>query len=285
MDIELLRTFLEVSRLRHFGRAGEKLYVTQSAVSARIRQLEATLGVPLFTRNRNDIRLTAEGQRLVKHAETIVSAWVRARQETELGPAYSSALAVGAMWDLWEVLLNRWLPAVRDTFPEIALQIESHAAEVLVRKLIDGLLDLAFVFDPPQLPDLAIREVAILNLIMVSTRPGQTVSAALGADYIMVDWGTSFGSSHAHHFPDLPTPAIRMSLGSLAFNYLLHHDGSAYLAEDALKLPNARQRLFRVEQAPVVKRTAYAVYRPDSERQDIIQTTLALLQQIRSAWA
>ena len=133
MDIELLRTFLEVSRLRHFGRAGEKLYVTQSAVSARIRQLEATLGVPLFTRNRNDIRLTAEGQRLVKHAETIVSAWVRARQETELGPAYSSALAVGAMWDLWEVLLNRWLPAVRDSFPEIALQIESHAAEVLVR--------------------------------------------------------------------------------------------------------------------------------------------------------
>ena len=282
MDTELLRTFLEVSRLRHFGRAGEKLCVTQSAVSARIRQLEDPLGVPLFTRNRNNIRLTAEGQRLKKHAETIVNAWVRARQETELGPAYSSALAVGAMWDLWEVLLNRWLPAVRDAFPAIALQIESHSAEVLVRKLVDGLLDLAFVFDPPQLPDLEIREVAMLNLIMVSTRPGQTVSAALAADYIMVDWGLSFRSSHAHHFHHLPTTAMRMTLGGLAFNYLLHHDGSAYLAEDALKLPNGRQRLLRVEQAPVLKRTAYAVYRPDSERQDVIQTTLGLLQQTRS---
>ena len=283
MDIELLRTFLEVSRLRHFGRAGERLCVTQSAVSARIRQLEETLGVPLFTRDRNNIRLTAAGQRLRKHAETIVNAWVRARQETELGPAYSSALAVGAMWDLWEVLLNRWLPAVRDALPDIALQIESHAAEVLVRKLLEGLLDLAFVFDPPQLPDLAIREVAVLNLILVSTRPRQTVPAALGADYIMVDWGTSFSSSHAHHFPDLPTPAIRMSLGGLAFSYLLHRDGSAYLPEDALKLPNGRQRLFRVEQAPVLKRTAYAVHRPDSERVEVVQTTLALLQAIRSA--
>ncbi len=45
MDTELLKTFLEVSRTRHFGRAAESLYLTQSAVSFRIRQLENQLGV------------------------------------------------------------------------------------------------------------------------------------------------------------------------------------------------------------------------------------------------
>ena len=49
MDTELLKTFLEVSRTRHFGRAAESLYLTQSAVSFRIRQLENQLGVNLFT--------------------------------------------------------------------------------------------------------------------------------------------------------------------------------------------------------------------------------------------
>lgn len=44
MDTELLKTFLEVSRTRHFGRAAESLYLTQSAVSFRIRQLENQLG-------------------------------------------------------------------------------------------------------------------------------------------------------------------------------------------------------------------------------------------------
>lgn len=48
MDTELLKTFLEVSRTRHFGRAAEALYLTQSAVSFRIRQLENQLGVNLL---------------------------------------------------------------------------------------------------------------------------------------------------------------------------------------------------------------------------------------------
>lgn len=64
MDTELLKTFLEVSRTRHFGRAAESLYLTQSAVSFRIRQLENQLGVNLFTRHRNNIRLTAAGEKI-----------------------------------------------------------------------------------------------------------------------------------------------------------------------------------------------------------------------------
>ncbi len=68
MDTELLKTFLEVSRTRHFGRAAESLYLTQSAVSFRIRQLENQLGVNLFTRHRNNIRLTAAGEKLLPYA-------------------------------------------------------------------------------------------------------------------------------------------------------------------------------------------------------------------------
>ena len=65
MDIDLLKTFLEVEKTRHFGRAANNLYLTQSAVSARIRLLEETLGVTLFIRHRNNIQLTKKGERLV----------------------------------------------------------------------------------------------------------------------------------------------------------------------------------------------------------------------------
>ena len=61
MDFELLRTFLEVARLRHFGQAAEALNLTQAAVSARIKLLETNLGVRLFDRIRRDIQLTPEG--------------------------------------------------------------------------------------------------------------------------------------------------------------------------------------------------------------------------------
>lgn len=80
MDTELLKTFLEVSRTRHFGRAAESLYLTQSAVSFRIRQLENQLGANLFTRHRNNIRLTPAGERLLPYAETLMSTWQLAKK-------------------------------------------------------------------------------------------------------------------------------------------------------------------------------------------------------------
>ena len=65
MDIELLKTFLEVKNTRHFGKAADNLYLTQAAVSARVKQLEDYFGIKLFIRSRNNIQLTAEGERLV----------------------------------------------------------------------------------------------------------------------------------------------------------------------------------------------------------------------------
>ncbi len=75
MDSDLLRTFLAVQRTRHFAQAAEQLYLTPSAVSFRIRQLETELGVSLFHRRRSNIQLTAAGERLVAHAEALLAGW------------------------------------------------------------------------------------------------------------------------------------------------------------------------------------------------------------------
>ena len=92
MDTELLRTFIEVSKTRHFGRAAENLYLTQSAVSFRIRQLEQQLGVSLFARHRNNIRLTASGERLLPYADAILHTLGRAKQDVALSPVSASSL-------------------------------------------------------------------------------------------------------------------------------------------------------------------------------------------------
>jgi DNA-binding transcriptional LysR family regulator len=51
VDIDLLKTFIEVNQTRNFARAAEDLYVTSAAVSARVKQLESHLGVHVFVRN------------------------------------------------------------------------------------------------------------------------------------------------------------------------------------------------------------------------------------------
>ena len=97
MDIDLLKTFLEVNRTRHFGRAADNLFITQSAVSARIQQLEERLGVRLFTRSRNNIQLTPQGRKLVRFAETITNVWNRARLEVAVEDETQIALSTGAI--------------------------------------------------------------------------------------------------------------------------------------------------------------------------------------------
>ncbi|MGB5606951.1 MAG: LysR family transcriptional regulator [Gammaproteobacteria bacterium] len=276
MDIELLRTFLEVVRVRHFGKAAGELCVTQSAVSARIRQLEQTLGMPLFSRHRNNIQLTPAGQQLRKHAETIVQAWARARQETGLGAEVTGGLAIGAMWDLWEIMPVEWLHTLRNEMADTALQVDSGTADLLLRKLVDGVIDLALLFEPPQLPEFEIRELGIINLHLVATSHGLTVAQAFESGYIMVDWGTAFAHAHARHFPDMPSPVLRMNLGALARRYLQHGEGAAYLPEQVLS-PAGDRHLYRVKDAPLIERPAFAIFRSGTDRDNTIRKALALL--------
>jgi len=277
MDTDLLKTFLEVYRTRHFGRTAENLYLTQSAVSARVRLLEETLGAPLFTRTRNDIQLTPAGTRLLKHAEAILNAWNRARQDAALGESDKVSLAIGGAFSLWDILLQEWTHVLYRQIPGIALQAEAHGADVLIRKLLDGALDIAFMFEPPQMAELQVREVANIRLTMVASEPGLTASEAIARGYIMTDWGTAFGIAHARHFPDMPPPAIRMELGRMSLAFLLSCGGATYLAEHMVSDYLQTGRLHRVDDAPVIDRLVYAVYPLASERQTVLDRALGFL--------
>ena len=126
MDTELLKTFLEVRRTRHFGKAAENLYLTQAAVSARIRQLEEILGVQLFIRNRNNIQLTNEGERLVPHAQTVLLAWSRARQELALETGQLSQVHIGVRYGIWSAALQERLMRLHQDMPGVVLRAEGH---------------------------------------------------------------------------------------------------------------------------------------------------------------
>lgn len=278
MDIELLKTFLEVSRTLHFRRAADNLFITQSAVSARVRQLEEAVGAPLFTRTRNNIQLTPSGRRLLRHAESIVNAWNRARQEVTVVEDARTPLTAGGVPSLWDILLQDWIHRAYRELPGIALNVEAHGEEVLLRRLHDGSLDLAFMFDPPKAPALASERVAAVRLVMVSSRRELSAGDAVQRHYVLVDWGTSFSVAHAGHFPDMPTPAIRMGPGRLARAFLLECGGSAYLAESMVSGELAAGRLFPVVDAPPIERAAYAVYPASAGRTATLERVLALLQ-------
>lgn len=278
MDIETLRTFLEVTRTRHFGRAAENLCVTQSAVSARIRQLEDRLGTPLFHRTRNNIQLTAAGNRLIPHAEHIVTRWVRVQQQISAPEDGKTLLSVSGTSSLWNSLLQRWLERVYSERQDVALQVDVQSNENQMRRLMERNLDFAFSFDTPSIPEFTVQEVAIIQLVMVSAKENQQIADVIKDRYVLVDWGTSFASAHAEYFPDIPTPVLRVGLGRIAQSFILNQGGAAYLNQEAIEKELGEGKLFAVKDAPTFERYVYAIYRTDNERAKDIRDLCKLVE-------
>lgn len=277
MDIGLLKTFLEVNRTRHFGHAADNLYLTQSAVSARIRLLEQSVGIPLFTRTRNNIELTPAGQKLLRYAETILNTWNRARQDIALDQAGQIPLVVGGVPSLWDILLQDWLNDLTREDSSFSIHAEVHGPETLTRLLLDGSLDVAFLFEPLQLTELLVTEIRTIHLMLVSTKPGQSANEAVNDHYVLVNWGTSFAIHHAQHFPEITPPKIHVHLGRIAYSHIKECGGSAYLAESMVKDDLNNQRLFAVQDAPVIKRLCYAAYAAHSDRRNDIEKAIRSL--------
>ncbi len=277
MDLELLRTFLELNRTRHFGRSAEALNVTQAAVSSRLKSLEHQLGVMLFERSRREMRLTPEGGRLIRHAERMIATWRAARQDVALAEA-SDQLVIGGSLRLWDVLLQRWLHNLRRQHPTLAIIAESQTPDVLTRRLIDGTLDVAIMLEPAQLDIMQIRHVATLELICVSTKPGQTIRHALSKDYVFVDWGLTFGIDHRRAFPDAPEAMTRVSHVKMALEYLSSIGGSAYLPRHMVERDIEFGLMHRVSDAPVFNRSAFATYPVRSPRLELIDNSLQLVR-------
>src|SRR5690606_8278700 len=105
MDIELLKTFIEVTQVRHFGRAADNLFLTPAAVSARIRQLEQMLGVPRLHRSRGSSQRTAAGERLLPHPKKRLQARPETWEDLSIRREPENRRRLGALSLAWQCRL------------------------------------------------------------------------------------------------------------------------------------------------------------------------------------
>src|SRR5690606_36000154 len=157
MDTELARTFLSVIAAGNFVKAAERLFVTQSTVSARIQSLEQQLGCRLFERNKGSASLTPAGRRFQKHATALLRTVERARQDAGIAQNFRASLTLGGRIGVWENLLLPYLTALRTTNPEIAIRAEIGFEEDLMQGLVEGRVDIAVLYSPQSRPGLIVE--------------------------------------------------------------------------------------------------------------------------------
>ncbi len=277
MDINAIKTFLEVAKTRHFGHAANALFISQSTVSARIRALEESIGAQLFIRERGNIRLSPSGEALMTYAKGITTLWARAQQEIASSDGTRDTIAFGGLSGLWDTTLQNWLYAISQSHPNLAISADIFSAETLVEMLSEGGLDIAFLYDAPQSVNLTAKPLKPIKLMLVSSEPVKVLEPDWVKYFIQVDWGMHFAVQFAAEFPHVRASRMMTSLGRIAQEQLKRAKGYAYLAEPAVRASLSAGELWLVPKMPVFKRKAYAIYNHDNPRSGLIQELLETL--------
>jgi DNA-binding transcriptional LysR family regulator len=133
MEIDQLKTFVAVVTFGGFRRAADVLFMSQPAVSARIKALENSLGVRLFERQRNGLQLSAAGRALRAHAEHLLHEVASTQQAVhEAGGTSGGVLRIAAALSICTYLLPIVLKRFRAEHPRVMITVRSgHSKEVL----------------------------------------------------------------------------------------------------------------------------------------------------------
>jgi len=268
MDIDQARTFLTITANGSFLEASRQLHLTQSTVSARIQRLEEELGARLFVRNRGGASLTADGRRFLDYAKRLVLTADQARNDVGLPQRYRATIHIGGRIALWEGFLPQWVGWMRREADDVLVRSEIGFEEDLMRRLIEGTLDIGLMYTPTHSPGLIVEHLFDETLVLVSTRPNDT---GPGDDYIYIEWGPGFHAQHTQSYPQLERPPQIANIGWLGIQLTLANGGSCFLPARMAAPFIAEGSLYRVAGAPEYVHPAYMVYQRDSDKPVLAQ--------------
>lgn len=262
MDIPTAKTFLAAAGSGSFLAAAQKVHASAPTVTERIKQLEHTLGVRLFDRDRRGCRLTAAGRRLIEPAEAFVRAWEEGCARVALPPRFESVLRVGGQHALWPTMLIPWLQAARVQFPEMAFRAAAAAPAHLNRAIAENELDLAFLYDPAPSEGLQIEEVTSDRLILVTA----DASRPWRENFVRIQWSERANADLAARLGLLPAPGLELDLGALSLDWLVETGASGFVPE-RLSLPYLTdKRLVRVKRSTTIGFSPYVCWRTNVNR-------------------
>jgi len=169
MELRHLRYFVVLADELHFGRAAERLFIVQPALSKQIASLERELGVQLFERNRRTVELTPAGLTFLPKARQVLadtSAAVEAAQRAANGESGSVELGFIAPACLYHV--PRVLRIHGQSHPEVSVGLTEGGTSRLLDDLQQGRIDVAICRTPRELPPTLISHIEIEEPVLLA---------------------------------------------------------------------------------------------------------------------
>ncbi len=257
MNIEQVLTFLDLVETNSFNATAERLGVTQSTISNRVRSLETAIGKRLFTRSRAGTRLTGAGVRFEHHARTLQQEWNEAQRSVQSADNFARSLRIGVQMDIAPDAIGRWVQAFRKTMPDTSFYIEPDYSIQMSADLLAGGLDIGIMFAPRHFPDLHNERVGDVTYRMVSTLTDR-LAEVRPERYIYGNYTPAFDQTHRRLLADHARAApVACGQSSAVIALMLALGGSAYVLQETARDAVASGQCHFVEDAEPIVQTVY----------------------------
>ncbi|WP_460723142.1 LysR family transcriptional regulator [Nocardia heshunensis] len=160
MELRHLVSFITLAEELHFGRAAQRLHLTQPSLSAQLQKLEKSIGVTLVARNSHEVRLTPAGREFEVQARQIVAQLDRAaRSARALAEGRVGTVNVGYNLPASRHVLPDTLHRMAERYPDIEVSLWEKRTGPQLTALTEGALDVAMVYGHPSTPEFRYRRL------------------------------------------------------------------------------------------------------------------------------
>jgi DNA-binding transcriptional LysR family regulator len=168
MELSALRIFKTVAEEGSVTQAAARLHRVQSNVSARLTQLEESLGVTLFNRSGRRMLITPEGTRLLEYADRLLQLADEAQMSVKGTQEPAGQLRIGSMETTAASRLPRLLSAFHRKYPQVDLVLDTGPTDYLVQAVLNHKVDMALVAAPVERPELEQVPVFMEELVLIT---------------------------------------------------------------------------------------------------------------------
>ena len=166
--LDYYRIFYETALCRSFSVAAQRLYISQSAISQCIQQLERDLNTKLFVRTRKGVSLTNEGQLLFLKVESAITAIEQGENQLErLRHLEAGELRIAAGDSITTHFLLNYLEEYHEIYPNIRIEMANSYSSQMLTLVKEGKADLAFVNMPMEDDELVFESCLEINDVFV----------------------------------------------------------------------------------------------------------------------
>lgn len=272
LDLSDLLVFKRVVEEGGITAAAKRLHRVPSNVTTRIKKLEESLGLVLFSRDRNRLQLTPSGQRLLDYANRMLALSDRALEEL-LSDAPNGPLHIGSMESSAAARLPDILVEFHRRFSQVQVELATGASGPLAQRVLQGNLDVAFIADPPA-DDRLVSEPLFDETLVVAKPPSfdsMPGPEALPTPLTVVGFtqGCSYRDRVEHWLSEAgrrPDRVIEIPSYHTMLSCVMAGMGIAMVPEAVLGLHPAYSSLIVEWPRPVISDArTYLVWRKDSE--------------------